>query len=107
MLNDYTTSFILKMYTLMNLIFILLLLSHDLTFYLVLIEIITLYFGLGTIRCMIEGNCKNEVLWIFIFYFVGHLLSLFIARGYFPGVMKKLKKIDGIIKDILKQTKFN
>ena len=43
----YSTDLILKLYTFMNLIFILLLLSHDYTLYLFLIQMISLYVEFG------------------------------------------------------------
>lgn len=103
MLSDYSTSYILKLYAFMNLIFILLLLSNDMTFFLLFLQLLTLYFGMGTIYCMIEGDCKKQVFWIFIFYFIGHIASLFLAKGFFPRIMTIIKKIDRIGKKILER----
>ena len=98
MVSNYSTEYILKLYIFMNLIFLLLLLSHDLTFYLLFIELVTLYFGLNTIYCMLEGNCLSQVLWIFSLYFFIHLSTFLLLKGYFPKTMAKVKKIEKIIK---------
>ena len=103
MLSKYSTSYILKLYAFMNLIFILLLLSNDMTFFLLFLQILTLYFGMGTIYCMIEGDCKKQVFWIFVFYFIGHMTSLFLAKGFFPKVMNTLKKIHKIVKKVIQR----
>ena len=93
----------------MNLVFILFLLSNDYTYYLFFIELLTLYFGLGTIRCMIEGNCRLGVLWIFVFYFITHMIAFIMLKGFFPKTMKKLKKIEKTLKEIppILKNKFN
>ena len=96
----YSTDLILKLYTFMNLIFILLLLSHDYTLYLFLIQMISLYMGLGTIECMIEGNCRFQVIWIFLLNFLTNIISFILLRGFFPKTMKKIKKIEKTLKEI-------
>ena len=101
----YSTDLIIKIYAFMNLLFILLLLTHDYTYYLFLIELITLYFGMETIRCMIDGNCYSTVIWIFVLYIIGHLLTFILLKGYFPETMKKIKKFDELIKKISKSLK--
>ena len=78
MFINYSTPYVLKMYILMNLFFVLLLVSNDLTPYLLILESFTLYFGLGTIYCMLEGNCNYKVFWIFIIYILGHVASFFL-----------------------------
>ena len=101
----YSTDLIIKIYAFMNLLFILLLLTHDYTYYLFLIELVTLYFGMETIRCMIEGNCYSTVLWIFILYIIGHLITFILLKGYFPETMKKIKKFDELLKKLSKSLK--
>lgn len=101
----YSTDLILKIYAFMNLIFMLLLLTHDYTYYLFIIELIALYFGMETIRCMIDGNCHDKVLWIFILYFLGHIFTFVLIRGYFPNTMKKLKKVDDFLKILTQKLK--
>ena len=101
----YSTDLIIKIYVLMNLLFMLLLLTHDYTYYLFFVELIALYFGVGTIRCMINGNCYNKVIWIFIFYFLVHLITFFLLKQYFPKTMKKLKIIHAILKKLLSSIK--
>jgi hypothetical protein len=101
----YSTDLIIKIYAFMNLLFILLLLTHDYTYYLFLIELVTLYFGMETIRCMIEGNCYSKVLWIFGLYIIGHLITFILLKGYFPETIKKIKKIKEFLKNISKSLK--
>lgn len=101
----YSTDLILKIYAFMNLLFILLLLTHDYTYYLFIIELLALYFGLETIRCMIDGNCHDKVFWIFMLYFIGHIFTFILIRGYFPNTMKKLKKVDEFLKILSQKLK--
>jgi len=102
MFINYSTPYVLKMYILMNLFFVLLLVSNDLTLYLLILESFTLYFGLGTIYCMLEGNCNYKVFWIFIIYILGHVASFFFIRGYFPKTMSKFKIVENHFKDVIK-----
>ena len=101
----YSTDLIIKLYAFMNLLFMLLLLTHDYTYYLFFIELVALYFGMTSIRCMIEGKCYSKVIWIFILYLIAHLLTFLLVKKYFPETMKKLKKIHEIVKKILKSFK--
>ena len=39
---------------------------------------------------MIDGDCKKQVLWIFIFYIIGHIASLYFTKGFFPRIMTKI-----------------
>ena len=101
----YSTDLILKIYAFMNLLFILLLLTHDYTYYLFLIELVTLYFGVETIRCMIEGNCYSKVIWIFGFYIIGHLMAFILLKGYFPETMRKLSGFNEFLRSVSKSLK--
>ena len=64
------------------------------------LEKIALYFGMTSIRCMIEGNCYSKVIWIFILYYNSTFINIFIVKKYFPKLMKKIKKIHEIVKNI-------
>tara|TARA_B100000123_G_scaffold186429_1_gene138988 strand:+ start:206 stop:559 length:354 start_codon:yes stop_codon:yes gene_type:complete len=101
----YSTDLILKIYIFMNLLFILLLLTHDYTYYLFFIELLTLYFGVETIRCMIEGNCYSKVIWIFGIYIIGHLIAFILLKGYFPETMNRLSTFNDFLKNISKSLK--
>lgn len=110
----YSTEYLIKLYILMNLIFLVLLISNDVGLYFILVEFLTLYFGCSTIYCLIEGNCYNSVANIFIFYFLSHLLAFFYYRGYFPNTIKHIEnsvdnfreKIEKDVNKIIKTFKF-
>tara|TARA_B110001469_G_C9603095_1_gene299697 strand:+ start:391 stop:684 length:294 start_codon:yes stop_codon:yes gene_type:complete len=93
----YTTIEIVKFYLFLNLLFLLILLLNSANFYILLGELLTLYFGSNTIYCLLEGNCKIQVLLIIILYLGLHIFSLLLLRGYFPNIKKKLNKIKEII----------
>ena len=93
----YTTIEIGKFYLFVNLLFLLILVLNSTSFYILLGELLTLYFGSNTIYCLLEGNCKIQVLLIIILYLGLHIFSLLILSGYFPNIKKKLNKIKEII----------
>jgi hypothetical protein len=102
----YSTSYILKIYILINLMFLILLVSNDLNLYLVLLQFISIYFGTRTIYCMIEGGCYRDVISVFLFHFLGHLLSFLYVKNYIPNTVKKFKdKTDEIRNKIRRELK--
>ena len=101
----YSTDLILKIYIFMNLLFILLLLTHDYTYYLFFIELLTLYFGVETIRCMIEGNCyskSNLDIW-YLYHWAFN--CIYFIKGYFPETMNRLSTFNDFLKNISKSLK--
>lgn len=104
----YSTPYILKLYILINLIFLILLVSNDLNIYLVLIQFISIYYGSRTIYCMIEGGCYRDVFSVFLFYFIGNLFSFLYVKNYIPNTIKLLKeKTDKIKNEIKLKLKVN
>ena len=98
-----STPYILKIYTLINLLFLILLVSNDLSIYLVVLQLISIYYGGKSIYCMIHGGCYKEVIWIFAFYFIGNLLTFLFMKNYFPKTMSKLNRLSQKFKDNLKK----
>ena len=100
-----STSYILKIYTLINLLFLILLVANDLSIYLFLLQLVSIYYGGKSIYCMIHGKCYNEVLWIFAFYFFGNIFTFLYIKNYFPKTMNIINGLSQKLKDNLKKVK--
>jgi hypothetical protein len=85
----YSTPYILKAYILINLLFLILLLANDLNIYLIIVHFFSIYLGSRTIYCMIEGGCYYDVIKVFLFFFLGNLLTFLYIRNYIPNTIIK------------------
>ena len=102
----YSTSYILKVYVLLNLLFLILLLANDLNIYFVFIQFISIYYGGRTIYCMIEGGCYKDVFSVFLFYFIANSFTFLYIRNYIPKTSKFIKDVSSKFKNNIKN-KFN
>ena len=99
----FSTPYILKVYTLINLLFLILLVANDLNMYLFLLQLVSIYYGGKSIYCMIHGKCYKEVIWIFAFYFFGNIFTFLYIKNYFPSTMKIVNGLSKKLKDNLKK----
>ena len=97
-----STTYLIKLYILINLLFLMLLISNDISLFIVIFNFITIYFGCNTIYCLLEGNCYIEVMWVFILYIISHIMGFLYLKGFFP---ETLKYIDGISQTIKRDYK--
>ena len=88
----YSTPYILKLYILINLLFLILLVANDLNIYLVITQFISIYYGGRTIYCMIEGGCYKDIFSVFFFYFIVNILTFLYVRNYIPKTIKLIKE---------------
>ena len=102
----YSTPYILKLYILINLLFLILLVANDLNIYLVITQFISIYYGGRTIYCMIEGGCYKDIFSVFFFYFIVNSFTFLYIRNYIPKTAKFIKDVSSKFKNNIKD-KFN
>ena len=98
-----SSQYIIKVYTLLNLLFLILLVANDLNIYFVIIQFISIYYGGRTIYCMMEGGCYAEVLGVFLFFFVGNIFTFLYVRNYIPNTVKMIQKTLSKFKNEIKK----